>query len=187
MKFNNHSGLEGSHAFLSPSSYHWIRYDDDRMMERFYNYQASMRGTELHDFAKQAIRLRQKLPRSARTLNMYVNDAIGYGMVPEQTLFYSYNCYGTADTIGFMKRMLRIFDLKTGKRKASIEQLMVYAALFCLEYNHRPGELEYDLRIYQNDDVVVYEPAPDEIAHIMDRIVYFDNMINKLKLEGGLG
>ena len=83
--------------------------------------------------------------------------------------------------------MLRIFDLKTGKRKASIEQLMVYAALFCLEYNHRPGELEYDLRIYQNDDVVVYEPTPDEIAHIMDRIVYFDNMINKLKLEGGLG
>ena len=186
MKFNNHSGFEGSHAFLSPSSYHWIRYDDDRMMERFYNYQASMRGTELHDFAKQAIRLRQKLPRSARTLNMYVNDAIGYGMVPEQTLFYSYNCYGTADTIGLMKRMLRIFDLKTGKRKASIEQLMVYAALFCLEYNHRPGELEYDLRIYQNDDVLVHEPAPDEIAHIMDRIVYFDAMINKLKLEGGL-
>ncbi len=187
MKFNNHSGIEGSHAFLSPSTYHWIRYDDERMMERFYNYQAAMRGTELHDFAKQAIRLREKLPRSPRTLNMYVNDAIGYGMVPEQTLFYSYNCYGTADTIGFMKRTLRIFDLKTGKRKASIEQLMVYAALFCLEYNHRPGELEYDLRIYQNNDVEVHEPAPDEIAHIMDRIVYFDNMIHKLKLEGGLG
>ena len=187
MNFNRHSNLEGQHAFLGASKYHWINYTDDKIADSYVRFLATQKGTVLHAFAAQCILLGQKLPKSQKTLNMYVNDAIGYGMVPEQTLFYSYNCYGTADTIGFMKRTLRIFDLKTGKRKASIEQLMVYAALFCLEYNHRPGELEYDLRIYQNNDVVVHEPAPDEIAHIMDRIVYFDNMINKLKLEGGVG
>lgn len=75
----------------------------------------------------------QKLPRLNKTLNAYVNDAIGYKMIPEQILFYSDNCFGTADAIVFRNGLLRIHDLKTGVIPAHMEQLEVYAALFCLE------------------------------------------------------
>lgn len=63
-------------------------------------------------------------------MNMYVNDAISFRMVPEQILFYSENCFGTADTIVFRNGTLRIHDLKTGVVPAHMEQLEIYAALF---------------------------------------------------------
>ena len=97
----------------------------------------------------QCIMLNQKLPKSKQTLNMYVNDAIGFKMTPEQILYYSDNCFGTADAILFRNNFLRIHDLKTGKIPAHMEQLEIYAALFCLEYKVKPADIEMELRIYQ--------------------------------------
>lgn len=183
MLFNKHSDLEGQHAFLSPSKYHWINYDDEKLDRVFTTRMAAQRGNDLHQFALDAIRLGVKLPKSAKTLHLYVNDAIGYRMTPEQVLFYSPNAFGTADTIAFRRNKLRIHDLKTGIHPASIHQLEVYAALFCLEYRYKPHEIEIELRIYQNDEVQIFEADPDVITHIMDKIVTFDKRLNELIRE----
>lgn len=185
MKFNQHSNLLGSHAFLSASNYHWINYDEEKLITSYKNFTASQRGTELHEFAATCIRLGQKLPRSNKTLNMYVNDAIGYKMTPEQVLYYSDTCYGTADAIVFRDDKLRIHDLKTGSIPAHMEQLMVYTALFCLEYKMKPGLIDMELRIYQNDDITIYVPQADEILPIIDKIIKFDKLINRLKEQEG--
>ena len=185
MNFNKHSLFEGQHAFLGASKYHWINYDESKLVESYSNYMASQRGTELHEFAAQCIRLGQKLPKSQKTLNMYVNDAIGFRMTPEQVLFYSENCFGTADSIAFNKDFLRIHDYKSGVTPAKMEQLMIYAALFCLEYRKRPGDIGMELRLYQSDDIIVANPTAEDIAPIMDKIVSFDKLITKLKSEEG--
>lgn len=183
MKFNEHWELEGRHSFLSPSNYHWVNYSDDKLQERFLNHLATERGTRLHALAKELIDLGVKLPRSNKTLNLYVNDAIGYKMQTEQPLFYSVNCFGTADSISFRKSLLRIHDLKTGQTPASMTQLEVYSAIFCLEYGVLPSDIDIELRIYQNDQVLVHEPESVDILFIMDRIVSFDKLIENLKEE----
>jgi hypothetical protein len=183
MIFNKHSNLVGLHAFLSASKYHWINYDDQKLDASFISAMAARRGSELHDLAHQLIRLGVKLPKTATTLNMYVNDALGYRMAPEQVLFYSENCFGTADAISFRRNKLRIHDLKTGITPTSVHQLEVYAALFCLEYGFKPTELEIELRIYQSDEVRTYEGDPDVITHIMDKIKTFDQRIRELRGE----
>ena len=101
MIFNKHLNLEGQHAFLGASKYHWINYSEDKVAESYSRFLATQKGTQLHEFAAQCIRLGQKLPKSKKTLNAYVNDAIGFKMTPEQILFYSDNCFGTADAIVF--------------------------------------------------------------------------------------
>jgi hypothetical protein len=183
MHFNTHSQLLGQHAFLSASKYHWINYDEDKLDRVFLAAMAAQRGTDLHALAHQAIRLGVHLPKTQKTLSLYVNDAIGYRMSPEQVLYYSPNCYGTADTISFRRGKLRIHDLKTGTAPTSEHQLEVYAALFCLEYRVKPFEIEMELRIYQNDEVRVYEADPDSIFHIMDKIILFDKRINVIRTE----
>lgn len=183
MNFNKHSNLEGLHAFLGASKYHWINYSEDKVVDAYSKFMAAERGTQLHSFAAQCITLGQKLPRSQQTLNMYVNDAIGYKMTPEQVLYYSPNCFGTADAISFRKNMLRIHDLKTGETPTHIEQLLIYAALFCLEYRYKPSEIEMELRIYQNDEVLVHNPTVEDILPIMDKIITFDKIINRIKDE----
>lgn len=183
MDFNKHYLLEGKHAFLSASSYHWIRYDEDKMANFFLNAKAKQRGTELHNLAFELIRLGVKLPSTKTTINQYVNDAIGYRMTPEQVLVYSDNAFGTADAISFRKNKLRIHDLKTGEHPASFEQLEIYAAFFCAEYGVRPFDIEIELRLYQNDEVLVLDPERDKIFHILDRLTTFDKLINELKAE----
>lgn len=183
MIFQRHLELEGRHAFLSPSKYHWIRYDDEKLDAVFRTQMAAQRGSVLHDFASQAIRLGEKLPRSPRTLNLYVNDAIGFRMIPEQPLCYSDNAFGTCDAIAFRRNLLRIHDLKTGVIKTSVNQLEVYAALFCLEYQVKPGTIGMELRIYQSDEVQIFEPDVNDIVHIMDTIIRFDRRIELLKAE----
>lgn len=183
MKFNDHHNLVGQHAFLGASKYHWINYTDDKLIEAYTRFTAAQRGTVLHEFAAQCISLGQKLPRSRKTLNMYVNDAIGYHMQPEQVLYYSDNCFGTADAISFRNGLLRIHDLKTGVIPAHMEQLLVYTAIFCLEYRVKPVEIETELRIYQNDEVLIHNPEVDEIVPIMDKIISSDKILNKLKAE----
>lgn len=183
MNFNKHYNLEGSHAFLGASKYHWINYDDEKIFNTYSNFLAVQRGTELHDFACRCIKLKQKLPRSEKTLNSYVNDAIGFRMTPEQLLYFSDNCFGTADAISFDERkgFLRIHDLKTGVTPAHMEQLEIYTALFCLEYDIRPGDIETELRIYQNNAIEYGQPEADDILPIMDKIIRFDQIIEDVK------
>lgn len=183
MKFFDHSKLKGLHAFLGASKYAWLNYSDEKLVQTYRNSLAVQRGTELHEFAAQCIRLGQKLPRSHRTLNMYVNDAIGFHMTPEQVLYYSDNCFGTADSISFRNNFLRIHDLKTGTTPASMDQLLIYEALFCLEYRVDPRKIQNELRIYQLDDMQIMNPEPDVIIDICNQIKRADKIINQIRSE----
>lgn len=185
MIFNKHLSLEGQHAFLGASKYHWVNYDEEKVAEAYSRYLATQKGTALHEFAAQCIRLGQKLPKSNKTLNMYVNDAIGYKMVPEQILYFSPNCFGTADTISFRNGLLRIHDFKSGQIPAHMEQLEIYASLFCLEYKYKPVDINIELRLYQHDDILVSNPGADVIAPIMDKIITFDKILSKIQNEEG--
>lgn len=184
MDFNRHSQLAGTHAFLSASQHSWVNYDLDHLERRFETHMAAQRGTDLHALASECIRLGVRLPDTPTTMNAYVNDAIGFRMRPEQPLFYSPNCYGTADAIGFRENTLRIHDLKTGVINVkSPRQLEIYAALFCLEYRHDPNDITIELRIYQNNEVRVYPGDPEVIKFIMNKIVAFDKHIEAMRLE----
>jgi len=182
MKWRDHSKLKGLHAFLSASKYHWINYDDEKLEKTFNSFLAAERGTRLHEFASEAIALNQKLPRTPSTLNMFVNDAIGYKMDTEKTLYYSDNCFGTCDAISFRKNLLRIHDYKSGVTKSSFSQLEIYAALFCLEYGYSPNDIDIELRLYQSNLVDIHIPEPEAILYIMEKIIAFDKMIDQIKL-----
>ena len=187
MNWNDHSKLVGEHSLLSASQHAWIRYSDDKFLAWVKNQQAKELGTRLHALACEHIELGIPMPKSRKTLYMYVNDAIGYRMQPEQVLFYSEYAFGTADAISFRKEprvskekeILRIHDLKTGVNKASFEQLDVYAAYFCLEYDVDPKSIIIEERIYQNDEVRISEPEVDNIYMIMDIIRHFDQMLRE--------
>lgn len=183
MNFNKHSNLEGQHAFLGASRYSWINYSENKLADSYSKFLASQKGTVLHDFAARCISLGQKLPKSNKTLNMYVNDAIGFKMIPEQILYYSDNCFGTADAIIFRNDLLRIHDLKTGETPAHMEQLEIYAALFCLEYRKKPSDINIELRLYQSNDILISTPTAEDIVPIMDKIVTFDKIISKMKSD----
>lgn len=184
MHFRKHSAdLVGRHAALSPSQYHWINYSEEKMARRFATAQAAARGDRLHKLAHDLIREREKLPRSKKTLNMYVNDAIGFKMTPEVMLYYSENFFGTADVIAFRQNKLYIFDLKTGVSPTSVHQLECYAALFCLEYEMNPFEIGIELRIYQNNEIETWDADPDTIMHIMEKGKLFDKLIRAWQAE----
>lgn len=179
IKFNRHKNLEGLHAPFSASQSSWLRYDDEKALLVYAKRKAARRGTQLHEWAKKTIDLGIKQPRSKQTLYAYVNDAIGYKMSTEVVLFYSERFFGTADAICFRNGVLRIHDLKTGEEPASMEQLVVYAALFCLEYGIRPGDIEIELRLYQNDEVVYFNPTVEDVAPVMDKIVHLDKLLEE--------
>ena len=185
MNFNKHSSVEGKHAFLGASNYHWVNYDEEKLTRTYYTQMAKIRGTKLHELACQLISLGVKLPDEKATLNMYVNDAIDFGMSPEQILYYSPYAFGTADAISFNQGILRIHDLKTGLSRVSMLQPEIYAALFCLEYDVSPNEIQMELRIYQSDEIMIETASPDDIFHIMDKIVTFDQKIQELRMEDG--
>lgn len=183
MGFNKHSELEGKHAFLSPSNYHWIRYSDDKFDRVFNEHQAAARGSRHHAIAAELIREGIKLPRTTKTLNLYVNDCIGWKMEPEVPLMYSEVAFGTADAVAFRANRLRISDLKTGKTPSKVTQLECYAALFCLEYKYRPFDIDIELRIYQNNEIQEFDVDADAIYHIMDRMVYLTQRIRDMREE----
>lgn len=185
MIFNDHSAklLEGQHAFLSPSKYHWINYPPDKLIHTYMTTSlAAMRGTKLHALACMCIELNERLQSTKKTLNMFVNDAIGFKMNPERVLYFSEHCFGTADAISFRKNILRIHDLKTGTSPANMLQLIIYAAIFCLEYNIKPLNIKTFLRIYQNNAIVEHNPEPEEIQMAMDRIVEADRLLEKIDI-----
>ena len=199
MNFNKHYQLRDRHSFLSASKFHWINYDADKLVQAYSNFEAAALGTEIHAIAAKLIELGIKQAKVKKTLNLYVNDAIGYKMQTEVVLYYSDNAFGTADAIAFRKdpktgRMfLRIHDLKTGTVPAHMEQLMIYAAYFCLEYGYKPRDIDIELRIYQNDQVLIHNAFDeykeningyDMIEDIMKKIIAYDKIIDELKAEG---
>jgi hypothetical protein len=56
MRFNKHTKIQGEHAFLSPSNYHWINYTIGRLAERWTAAQASAWGVAQHEYAMTEIR-----------------------------------------------------------------------------------------------------------------------------------
>ena len=185
MNFVKHSALEGLHAPFSASNSSWLRYDDDKALAVYQNKKAAERGTRLHAWAKETIDLGIRQPRSKKTLYSYVNDAIGLRMSTEVVLFYSERFFGTADSICFRNNILRIHDLKTGVTPVHMEQLEVYAALFCLEYKIKPADIEMELRIYQNDEILYHKPTAEDILPIMDKIVHLNKLLEQMELEEG--
>ena len=183
MIFNKHLNLEGLHAPFSPRQSSWLRYDDDKALEVYSNKKAAEMGTRLHQWAKDTIDLQIKQPRSKKTIYAYVNDAIGFKMNTEVVLYYSDRFFGTADSISFRNGVLRIHDLKTGKTPVHMEQVEIYAALVCLEYKIKPGEIEMELRIYQNDEIIYFNPTAEDILPIMDKIVHLDKLLDKIDSE----
>ena len=66
-----------------------------------------------------------------------------------------------------------------------MEQLEIYAALFCLEYKIKPGQIDMELRIYQNDEIIIHNPTAEDILPIMDQIVVQDKELSKFMNEEG--
>lgn len=211
MLFNDHSNLKGKHALLSPSSTGWENYTDEelgeKLLRRYLSSYASTVGTVIHEFAAKRIEnglklnkfeknslifylLDNRIPRDVinvdqyyGTVQQYVNDAIGFGMTQEQVLYYSDNCFGTADAIYYGDRTLRIHDLKTGTTPVHMEQLVKYAALFFLEYRDIPvNYTKTELRIYQGGDIIVYEPEVEEIENMMKHIIKCEKKLYKIKM-----
>lgn len=213
MNFNRHFAQEGKHAILSASSWRWINDNKDSLVKRITSYYAQSIGTILHALAYRHIKYRIKMnkydkknvmlellsngipgividsidfDRMFENLMAYVNDGVGFKLSPEVVLYYSDNFFGTADAIGFNEndRILRIHDYKSGVIPAHIEQLEIYAALFCLEYRFKPHEIDTHLQIYQGTDVLYHNPEPREIKEIIDKIVEYDKFLNQIRLEG---
>ncbi len=205
MIWNEHSKLKGRHSILSPSQCSWLNYDDEKMTNRYFSSYAQTIGTLTHSFAEEHIRyqikltkykkdeallnlLKQGIPREAIDINYiypnlqaYVNDAIQFNMTAEVPLYFSEFCFGTADAISFDKSLLRIHDLKTGKSQPHMEQLIIYAALFCLEYGYDPKDISFELRIYQNSEVTGFNPTEEDINPVISKIIYFDNLLKDTK------
>lgn len=210
MNWNAHSNLKGRHAVLAPSQPTWLNYDEDHLVQRRNSSFAQKVGTETHVFAEMHIRHGFKLTKANKNefilylldkripgyaidsdfifpnLQAYVNDAVKLKMDPEVTLCYDeMYAFGTADAISFQNNLLRIHDLKSGKAPAHMEQLLVYAALFCLEYCVDPRDIESELRIYQASEIVVMNPVADDILKTMDAIVHDVDFYMDLDMKEG--
>jgi hypothetical protein len=187
MKFNAHYNLQGKHAFLGASKWNWINYDEDKLITTYQNFEAVERGTRLHSIAASMISEGIKAQKCKQTFNMYVNDAIGYGMSPEVVLYYSDFVFGTTDAIKYdeKRKILRIHDLKTGITPAHMEQLMIYAALFCLEYRIDPFDMSFiELRLYQSNDILICNTETNQdlqntIKNIMSLMINFNNRLER--------
>lgn len=143
-----------------------------------------MEGVEHHRYAAICIEEGIVQDDETTTVGLYINHCILYKMSAEVVLFYSPNAFGTADAIAYRYRILRISDLKSGVTRTSEHQLEVYAALFCLEYEIDPFSLRgIELRIYQDAKVREYPGNPYFIKGLMDKIVMFDEILNRLREE----
>ena len=212
MSFEDYSIPEGSHAIFGASKSSWLNdADDDQIISRYINSFASTIGTSTHKFAKCCIDKKIRLSKNDKKLLLYhlltdpeanipkavidldylfpnvrnyVNDAITMHMQTEKRLIYSDLSYGTADAISCVNNYLRIHDLKTGKNPVHIDQLMIYAAYFCLDQDIRPRNLTgIELRIYQNAEIIFHNPKVEEIETIMEKSIYTNHVINKFRSE----
>ena len=218
--FNKHDELRGTHALFSPSQSAWLRYDEEKIIDRIRNQYRTALGTEIHEYAADEITLSHKknnirsitqeiesyifekykkdrnkyglrliehlnyIPKEVfEAVKFYINDGIGYKMTVEQPVVYSDKIYGTMDTVCFNDNLLRIHDLKTGSHEADMEQLEVYAALFCLEYDFKPSELEFELTLYQWDGKVVHNPTVENLLPIIDAIITTNKIAANVEKE----
>lgn len=186
LKDNRLKFPKDSHSIFPASNYHWLNYSIDKMMDIYARKTATEIGAKMHSMAAMLIEMKQPLPDVSKTINMYVNDAILFNMVPEKQLKFSEEFRGTCDACSVDENnVLRIHDLKTGNVKASIHQLEIYAALFCLDFGCSPGDFsKIELRIYQNNDIICGEPGADIILPIMDKMITVDKLIRRMKDEG---
>lgn len=198
------------HALLSPSKGYWLNYDNDKMFDYICSSYAQKIGTLIHELAAKLITYKIKVSKNdARkmiTLYLlendvprfvidpekyvnnfvaYVNDAIGFDMMAEVRLKYSDNIFGTMDAFRFneKKMHLRIHDYKSGSTEVKMRQLLIYASVFCLEYNMKPKDLQMELRLYWQEEIIVNNPTVADIAPIIDKIIHDNNFINRLKGE----
>lgn len=145
---------------------------------------------EVTDYAKKLIANLRTLPKEVfEAVIAYINHGVGFKMNIEQGLQYSEYCFGHADTICFRDNVLRIHDLKTGANPAHMEQLKVYAALFCLEYEIHPRNITIILRLYQWDgieELVINTESEEfeELIAIMDRIIATEKIAREIDKEG---
>lgn len=212
MQWHDHSNwIFDEHSFLSPSKKTWVNYDDETLIKNYKSYLTQPKlGTAVHDLANRLILKEHKLnktewclvawdlediyglPKFAiskslifENLRLFVNDSITYKCQTEQRLIYTPHAFGKADAIQLIDNTLYIFDLKTGANPADIDQLISYAALFCLEYNVKPSNLKFDLRLYQYDSIIT-DPniTPEVVEARMKVYVHHNDILNKV--DGGL-
>ena len=225
MNYPDFPKLEGKHAYLAPSKKGWENKTVGELIDGYSRSYSQLIGTAVHDIARRHIERHAKIANSDlkeirlqtieyydipefainrgvdfemifETAKRYVNDALGFRLVPEQKLCYNEDiAFGTADTISqldsvFDKRFLRIHDLKTGIKEADMAQLEKYAALFFLEFEGEMkrrklsvADIEMELRIYQLGEIVVHHPTVEDIAPIMDIYKTDVSALTKLKTE----
>ena len=212
MNFERNSQLSGKHAILSPSQSSWLRYtSEEELISRIKAYYAAPIGTALHEIASDLIGkrlkinkhdkklvlfelLKKKIPRRVIDMDIwydafmtFVNDAIDYDMFSEIPLDYTDVAFGHTDAISFDERTkkLRIHDLKTGVKEAKIDQLIVYAALFCLKNKIKPMDISIELRIYQSSDIMTMVPDPEEVMQVINIIIDENKFITGYLREEG--
>lgn len=208
MQFTQHLDLKGKHAPFGASKFYWTNYSVDQIRGYLVSQYSQQIGTVLHDYAAKHILYKIRLNKTGKNevlfyllsngipsyaidvnafydnLTNYISDGIGYRMHPEVVLRYSDVCFGTTDAISFDEKnhKLRISDLKNGVTPAHFEQLLIYEALFWLEYKDylkkygikEIGDFDSELRIYQNNEVALKIPEVQEIQYFVDKIVQAD-------------
>lgn len=180
MRFNQHYLRKDTpHARLSASKYSWLNYDEDKLVESIMAQKATEVGTKRHLMAKHMIEEGIRAEDIPQTFNMYVNDCIGFRMTAEVILFVNEFCFGTADALSFRADTLRVFDYKSGVTVASFKQLLIYAAMFCLEYQMNPFQIKIEMRIYQNNEIREEIADPDDVSHIIAQINWATKLIQK--------
>lgn len=201
--------FKGTHAKLNASNSSWRRYKTE---EQFYNkYVADYAqdlGTAVHNLSEDLINFKIKvnkndkhllmyaiakagIPKNAYDLDfifptfaMYVNDAIGYRMTAEKVIGYSEVAYGTSDAISLKDGLLRIHDLKTGHSPAHMDQLITYAAFYCLNNDIKPESIKFELTLYQAGDKLTYIPTSEEVAEAMQETVNGSDIMMRFLEEG---
>ena len=180
----------------------------DKVDDAVKAYYATKVGTAVHAEAQRLISKRIKLtkstakfdiqrtllltdiPREAYNLDQftetfvaYVNDAIGFNMRTEELLVPFTDSdwfFGTCDAISFSNatKELHIHDLKTGVSTASMNQLLIYAAFFFLQYDLDPNDIRTELRIYQSGEATIMKPELSDILPVIDRIKTINDYMN---------
>jgi len=119
------------------------------------------------------------------TVSLFVNDAIGFRMDSEVILAYNEDyAFGTSDAFSCdeASKTIRVHDLKTGVHPVKMNQLLLYAAQYCLEYGKNPKDYHFELRVYQGGEIIEYFPVADEIIEKMQNIVHATKvLINKIE------
>lgn len=177
---NSHPELkDGFHTPIAPSSYKADR-PPEKILRNYISSFSTEIGTALHALAQRRINehrkvtidiigdlittalLDAKVPREvidpslySGNLMNYINSCIDMGMLPEVKVKYTDNCAGTIDAFLYEenRRVLHIWDYKSGYSPINEEQTVNYAALVFLEYQNQwrmdIDKTQFDLRVYK--------------------------------------